>query len=365
LHQANPSLAGRHIVCFTRYGAKGPSSRLRFHLYQSALEEAGASVTFCPLLSDDYLVRLYAGMPKDKLDIARGYLRRMLQIATARADLAWVEKELFPFLPGTLERLLELKGIPYVVDFDDAIFHNYDLKEPGLVRSLLANKLDPLLAGSALVTAGNSYLLDYALTHGAPAGEVVPTVLDARRYPVRPAVEGERIRVGWIGTPTNERYLAPVVRALNALKGRLPLTLVTVGAGQLDDLGIPQERHTWSEESEGELVASFDIGVMPLNDTPWERGKCGYKLIQYMAAARPVIASAVGVNPEIVTPEVGRLVAADGDWAAPILELGSDPALRAAMGNSARQRVEAVYSLEATGPRIVELLAGVLARRAR
>ena len=318
-------------------------------------------MTYCPLLSDSYLVRLYAGMNKGKVDLAQSYLRRLSQVATVDADLVWVEKELFPFLPAVFERLLAFRRIPYVVDFDDAIFHNYDLKGAGLARSFLANKLDGLLAHCELVTAGNNYLSNYALAHGARSVAIVPTVVDTRRYPVRPPNRDGRIRVGWIGTPHNERYLAPVIRALNRLREQLPLTLVTVGAGELKDLAIPHERHEWSEAAEGELVAGFDIGVMPLADTPWERGKCGYKLIQYMAAARPVIASAVGVNSEIVTPQVGLLVDADEGWERAIFELGSDHGLRAIMGADARRRVEEFYSLDATAPKVLRLLNDVLA----
>ncbi|QDM41025.1 glycosyltransferase family 4 protein [Altererythrobacter sp. TH136] len=361
LQNAFPNLHGRHVVCFTRYEAVGPSSRLRFHQFQRPLEQAGCRVSFYPLLSERYLERFYGGKKKDKFDIAFSYVRRLAQLATLRADLVWVEKELFPFLPGMFERMLRSRAVPYVVDFDDAIFHNYDLRKKGFVRSLLESKLDPLLSGCAMVTAGNSYLADYAQSHGAPSVAIIPTVVDTRRYPARPPIDRGRIRVGWIGTRTNERYLAPVIRALTRLSESLPLTLVTVGASRLSGLAVPQEQHEWTEDTEGELVASFDIGVMPLADTPWERGKCGYKLIQYMAAARPVIASSVGVNSEIVTPDVGRLVHGEADWERAIHELGTSRELMTRLGANGRRRVEEYYSLDAAAPQLLNLFDKVLA----
>jgi glycosyltransferase involved in cell wall biosynthesis len=329
--------------------------------YGPWFEQAGARITFLPLLSDAYLRNFYAGKGKNFADIAWSYLRRAMQIVALHADAVWIEKELFPFLPAPFERLLSFKDIPWAIDIDDAIFHNYDLSGNIAVRSLLADKLRPLLSRSALVTAGNEYLAQYARAHGASRVMLVPTVVNPRRYAARPRSGGEPVRVGWIGTATNERYLDAVIHALNELGSQLSLALVTVGAGELNGLTVPQERHEWAEDTEGELVGTFDIGVMPLADTPWERGKCGYKLIQYMAAARPVIASAVGVNPQIVTPEVGRLAATQDDWVKALLELASDADLRTRLGQNARERMEAEYSLDVTGPQILSAFDHLLA----
>lgn len=333
---------------------------MRFMQYGPAFANAGAELSFHPLLSDAYLERLYARRPQDRFDIAHGYLRRLSDLISLRADALWIEKELFPFLPGIFERAATLRGLPYVVDFDDAIFHNYDLSQRRAVRTLFSNKLDQLLSRSALVTAGNAYLARYALQHGAPRIEILPTVVDTARYPAEPPTSDGTIRVGWIGTPSNARYLAPVVRALNLLRDRLPLTLVTVGIADVPDVELAHERHDWSEALEGAMAGSFDIGVMPLADTPWERGKCGYKLIQYMAAGRPVIASAVGVNRDIVTEDVGLLVEQDAGWQEALLTLAGDRARRLRMGEAARRRVEAHYSLVATAPKVLDLFDDVL-----
>ncbi|TPG08135.1 glycosyltransferase family 4 protein [Sphingomonas oligophenolica] len=354
------SLAGRHIALFTRYGGAGPSSRLRFYQYKAALEAAGAHVVVEPFFDDRYVEGLFATGKRSRAAIAKGFLRRAAAVARGGHDLIWVEKEVFPFLPGVFERVFHGRGIPYVVDYDDAIFHSYDLAESRIVRTMLGRKLDPLLAGAALITAGNSYLADYARAHGATRILTVPTVVDTAHYPATPPLDDGEIRVGWIGTPGNASYLKPVIEALNRIGDRLPVRLLTIGAGEFPTLAVPHERYEWSAKTESALLSRIDIGVMPLVDSPWERGKCGFKLIQYMAAGRPVIASPVGVNAAIVTPDVGLLATSVYDWADRIAQLAEDASARAAMGAAGRRAVAEHYSLDALAPVIVGAFADLL-----
>jgi len=355
------TLAGRKIALLTRYGDAGPSSRLRFHQYVPALEAAGAQVRAEPFLDNGYVERFFASGERSRSAMARGYARRLAAIIRGRADLIWVEKEAFPFLPGIFERAFAARGIPYVVDYDDAIFHNYDLATSPLARRILGTKLDPLLACAALVTAGNDYLADYAVSHGARQVIDIPTVVDVGDYEVVEPVDDGQLRIGWIGTPGNAIYLAPVVEAINRLSNRLRLRLVTIGAGEVPGLIVPHDRYAWSAQTQAMHLGQIDIGVMPLVDSPWERGKCGFKLVQYMAAGRPVIASPVGVNQQIVQSDVGLLATSVDDWMTAIDTLARDPVRRRTMGRSARAAAEMRYSLQATAPRLVDAFAEVLA----
>jgi glycosyltransferase involved in cell wall biosynthesis len=330
------------------------------------LEAAGATVIVEPFFGNSYLRNYFSSGSKSALNTLLSFARRIFALRKLwRADLVWIEKELFPFIPGVAERIAGLGGAPYVVDYDDAIFHNYELLSNRGARTLLANKLDALLKGASCVTAGNQYLADYAEAHGAPRILIVPTVVDIERYALRPAPDQARLRIGWIGTPRNASYLEPVIAALDRLLGLIPHCLVTIGAPRLDRLGARQERHDWSEDTEAELLAGVDIGVMPLPDEPFERGKCGYKLIQYMAAGRPVVASPVGVNHAIVSPDVGFLAETEDEWASAIETLARDPALRARIGAAGRHKVERCYSLQAVGPQLVSLFAELTATRGR
>ena len=220
------------------------------------------------------------------------------------------------------------------------------------------------MAGAALVIAGSPVLADHARQAGARAVELVPTVVEAARYPVRQATplaadpdqRAAPLRLVWMGTPLNTRYLdflAPVLREL-CRDGRVELVLV--GGDGRDFGGLPVVHQPWSEAGEGAALAACDIGLMPLPDTPFERGKCGYKLLQYMAAGLPVVASPVGVNVEIVSPDVGFLAEGSAAWRTALRRLIDDPELRRAMGRAGRQRVEQNYSLESWGPRLPALL---------
>lgn len=341
------------ILLLPRYSDVGPSSRLRMSQFVSRLDAAGFRTRTSPFFSDRYLARYFANGTKDKREALASYRQRLGVLARHSADVLWIEKEAFPFLPAFAERLISSGRTPYVIDFDDAVFHTYDRSNSGLVRAILADKLKRLIRNSSAIFAGNDYLANYARDAGARMVLSVPTVVEPARYPLHKGFSDGPVRVGWIGTPANARYLAPCVEAMNALADRHRLELVTIGADRVPDVVGPQRNLAWSEESEGELLSQIDIGVMPLTDTPWERGKCGYKLIQYMAAGKPVIASPVGVNTTIVTPEVGFLAADHAEWTAAFDQLAGDREMRERMGEAARRRVEERYSVEAVAPTIV------------
>ena len=356
-------LAGKRILALPKYSENGASSRLRSLQYIPHIEAAGAQVDVESFFDAAYIERLYAGKRKGFGDAFGPYLRRLRALlGSRRYDMLWVEKELFPYLPGLMEYAPRLASVPYIVDYDDAVFHNYDLHSSGMVRRLLGNKLDALLRGASAVTAGNSYLADYAKSHGAKRVEFLPTVVDLEKYPISAAPENERIRIGWIGTPTTSKYLAGILPQLEQLAARHPLTLVTIGAPPIAVSGTLEiEQHPWSEGSEAGLLGGVNIGIMPLPDEAFERGKCGYKLIQYMACGRPVVASPVGVNQEIVTSDVGLLANEPDDWLEALGALCGDAGKRKAMGAAGRAKVEAGYSLQVTAPRLINLMAEVMA----
>jgi glycosyltransferase involved in cell wall biosynthesis len=208
-----------------------------------------------------------------------------------------------------------------------------------------------------VVVAGNEYLARRAAAAGARRVVVLPTVIDVTRYAPE-ACPSSGFAIGWMGTPVTQRYLAPIARAIADVCAEGGSRVILVGATA--DAAVPAcqvEIRPWSEESEAADVADFDVGVMPLADTEWEQGKCGYKLIQYMACAKPVVASAVGANRQIVEHGVnGFLATTDDEWRAALRRLRDDPALRERMGKAGRRRVEDQYSLAVAAPRLAELL---------
>jgi glycosyltransferase involved in cell wall biosynthesis len=206
------------------------------------------------------------------------------------------------------------------------------------------------------VVAGNDYLARHARQAGARHVEIVPTAIDLGRYrdlPAAPASHG--VTVGWIGIPLNAHYLQMVEPALRVVDS---IQLHVVGAPVPPEFhGIPAESFPWSEDTEIARIAGFDIGIMPLCDTPWERGKCAYKLLQVMAAGKPVIASPVGANVQVVRHGInGFLADTTEEWTNALRSLAADPALRQRMGAEARKTVEDQYAAAAIAPRLASIL---------
>lgn len=345
------------VLALTRHSREGSSSRLRFVQYVEPLRAMGIDVDLAPLLRSAYLHRYNAGMERNWGQIASDYIARIGRLLGARRyDLLWIEKELFPDLPAIGEDLLRLTSIPYVVDYDDAVFHNYDLAK-GL-RRLLAGKIDRVMRGATLVTCGNNYLASRAINAGATRIEVIPTVIDLERYRVKGEATPSRcLRIVWIGSPSTARYLDLVREPLRVLSRSFDLALRVIGARCLSWPDVPVEHHEWSEDTEVDLLRACDVGIMPLPDTPWERGKCGYKLIQYMACGLPVVGSGVGVNPEIIGHGDAGFIADTPDaWVDCLGRLLDNPDLRKRMGTEARAKVEERYCVQRIAPRLADML---------
>jgi glycosyltransferase involved in cell wall biosynthesis len=347
------------VLLLTRYDRLGASSRLRSLQFLPWLARAGIDVEVQPLLPNAYLQDLYQGR-KDYRYAVGAYLGRYRSLGqTDKFDLLWIEKELFPWLPYWTESSW-LDGPPAILDMDDAIFHNYDLSKNLLVRSALGNKIDRLIARVNLVTVGSDYLAERATAAGAQRIERLPTVVDLDRYPLRIGRQSYRCVIGWIGTPQTASYLFEVEGALAQLASSKIARTVLIGSGPISLRGVPTEIHSWFEDTEQEKVQLIDIGIMPLPDAPWERGKCGYKLIQYMASGVPVVASPVGANKQIIDHGVnGFLASTESEWIEYLSLLAASPPLRARMGAAGRAKVESQYCTRVIAPRLVDLIKSV------
>lgn len=352
------------VILFTKYPRLGASSRLRSLQYLPLLNANGIDIVVCPLFDEDYLNSLYSGKGRSVWSIARRYALRLHQLRSCSgADLLWVEKEALPYLPFWFEHTVMPSGVPYVVDYDDAVFHNYDLSTRSWVRRILGRKIDRVMSNAATVVCGNNYLAERARLAGAKKVEYLPTVVDSRRYSAR-GPDGRDLAsapvIGWVGSPSTQHYVLQLKSVLEKLHRKRGARLLLVGAQPelMTAFGeIPVEIVPWLEDTEAEVIAGFDIGIMPLQDGPWERGKCGYKLIQYMAAGKPVIASAVGVNIEIVGRwGCGELADGPATWELALDRLLANPDLRRVQGQRGRLAVEKHYSLQAQAPRLIDIL---------
>src|SRR5487761_276053 len=333
-----------NLLFLTRYGRMGASSRCRLLQYKPLFEEAGHQVEICPLVDDSYLRSLYATGRRPWPQVFFGYTRRILEIRKLPDfDAIICEQEAFPYLPAACEDYVRRRCPRFFVDYDDAAYVRYK-RWP-----FLRNKIARIMAEANGVVVGSPYLAQYARQFN-PRVTIIPTVVDLAKYPQRPrAKDSGVIRVAWIGTPVTAKLLIPLVPTLQRLQQEYKgLEFRFIGAGQAGHFdGLSTETPEWSEEQETKLLADCDLGIMPLHDDEFTRGKCGLKLIQYMACSLPVVASPVGVNREIVEHGRNGFLASDpAEWRTAFRCLIEDSELRKNMGRAARNRVEERYTLD-------------------
>ena len=348
----------RKILALTKYGDLAASTRQRFVQYKPFLENRGLELHISPLFPNTYLESIFSNERPSSKVVLVSYINRLRVLLTYKGyDAIWLHYETFPFLPSVFELLPTLRNIPLIYDLDDAVFHNYDIHRYKPVRLVLSKKLGPVVRRSHLNMCGNGYLLEWARQYNQNS-TIVPTVVDIEAYhPAAPAKEGARPVVGWIGSPSTWKFVEPHLRALRETVGEFSGRVLVVGSGEKTPELSDLEYRKWDEQAELCDLQEMTIGIMPLPDTPWTRGKCGYKLIQYMACGLPVVASPVGVNCEIVEHGVnGFLATTEAEWRQALTILLSDPELRRRMGSAGRHKVMERYSLQIWGPKVAAMM---------
>lgn len=336
----------------------GASSRMRSFQYIPYLEKSGIGVIVKPLFNDQYLESLYSGRTSF-LSVFSAYINRFFVLFTLyKYDKVVIEKELFPYLPAWPEWLMNKFGINYIVDYDDAIFHNYDMHSNPIIRKILGDKIDQVMKNSDFVIAGNSYLAKRAESAGSNSVLILPTVIDLERYIVKTHINKSSIVIGWIGTKsTFEKHLLPCKDWIQKAIKKYKVEFHVVGITQDMGLGNGVSYIPWTEETEVSSILNFDIGIMPLQDSVWEKGKCAYKLIQYMACSLPVIASPIGMNKEVVKNDINGLLAEnEKEWLNSIGKLVENAQLRSDYGLNGRELVERKYCIQVTNEKLFQTI---------
>ena len=343
------------VLGLALYGPLAASTRYRLGQYVPGLAKHDIDLQICHLLGDDYLRRRFGGGALPFATMLQAGLARLGDLwRQSQYDLAMLHCELFPLLPGSMERALIRK--PYVYDFDDAFYLKYRSGRMGAASPLLGKKFDTVIAGASVVTAGNHVLARYARQYNANTN-CLPTVVDTGRYLPRLASRGGSVfTVGWIGSPSTDPYLSELVAPLSALGREGPVRFIVIGGKAPAVSNVTVVEIDWDESTEVDLINSFDVGVMPLPNDDWARGKCAFKLIQYMACAVPVIASPVGANNDVVNGECGLLAATSQEWTDALKQLRDQPLTRAQMGQAGRERVVKHYSLHQNLPVLASII---------
>lgn len=325
----------------TPYGRNGGSSRVRVF-------------TWLDHVRADAVVHCYLGHRNNS---ASYVLRRPLATARAESDLRrtarrrperlLLHREASPVSRGGIEAALLRRAGFAVYDFDDAL--QCDDGGESLLRRMFPKSRKALTAARLAdrVIAGNATLADWASEHNDDV-VVIPSCVAVEAY-VRKAGYELTVppRLGWIGSPSEEKQLALIERPLHELHRRTGARLVLIGGIQrrLGTLEALIDRVPWSEQAQRTWLARLDVGLMPMVDQPYERGKCGYKLLQYGAAGLPALASPVGVNATIQQETQMPAPRTPDEWIDALTDLlAATPQQRAAMGQRAREVAERSYS---------------------
>ena len=347
-----------------------PGQRFRIEQWARGLEERGVRFQFIPFETSalkEILHRRGCHLRKI-IELLRGIYRRSRVLAAIdqRWDVILLYREMLPLGPPIFERLLAKKGIPIVYDFDDAIF----LPEVSEANQRFLwlkwpQKIGTICRLSAYAIVGNGYLKDYALQF-TPRVSVIPTTIDTDTYTLKPSAEiRETPVIGWSGSMTTLKHLRVIEPTLRALRCTTPYRLKVVGQRGVEMDGLDVESKDWDRKTEVADLQSFDIGMMPLPDDAWARGKCGLKLLQYMAVGVPTVASPVGVNVEIIQDGInGFLASTEQEWVAKLQLLISDRALRERLAKAGRETIEQKYAAKLHAPHLLEVLRAVQHRPA-
>jgi len=348
------------ILALTTNPIEGASTRYRVLAYIPYLERQGCTVDLHPFFSSKSLASVYSsGDLLAKLYyVIQGFQERLSRLRRHRYDLVLVHRELFPLgLKVFLGRLGKI-GAQVVYDYDDAMFLPQRQSRGLLGKLENTDSVKEIMALSNLVIAGNDYLAAYARRYNRNV-MVLPTVVDTERFRLRnPSQRADRCTIGWIGSHTTVKYLYSLRSIFERLAKTHSFELKVVGASfSLSLNGLQVRQQGWSLAQEVSDFQSCDIGVYPLWDDDWSKGKCGFKAIQFMAVGVPVIASKVGVNRDIIQDGVnGFLAASEQEWCDKLTLLLKDPGLRREIGLAGRKTVEERYSLDVNAPKLLQAL---------
>lgn len=340
------------MIFVVPYPIEGASSRLRVWQYLKHLERLGVRCCFRPFMSSAFYKIVYqpGHFWLKTYHFIISVFNRLLDLSRIKKyDLVFVQREAFPFGPPVFEWIVaNILRKPLVYDFDDAIFL-IQRSEVNRAISFLKNpgKVARIISLSQQVIVGNDYLKEYAKRFNKNV-TIIPTPIDSEKYKPFISPKENRIVVGWIGSHSTAIYLLELKEVFQKLKKEdLDLVIRLIGAEKYKDQLPGTECRAWRLEDEIAELSSFDIGLMPMPDNPWTKGKCAFKLLLYMSMGIPAICSPVGMNREIIRDgENGFLTFSPEEWFEKIQILVKNSDLRKKMGLQGRKTVEKKYDLK-------------------
>ncbi|MCC7104100.1 MAG: glycosyltransferase family 4 protein [Chloroflexi bacterium] len=357
------------LLCIVPYPTEAPSNRLRVESYFPYLRKHGVKVRKRPFMSSYFYRMRYrpGAVPQKAVSFAMSAINRLLDVRRAgQADVILVHREAFPVGGPFVERAMARMGVPIVFDFDDAIWLHSSGENPFVKFLKHPEKTASIIQLSSAVIAGNENLKAYASQYNDTI-VVIPTPVDTAHFAPKPRkTDLDRVIVGWIGSNTTAPYLKMVEPALAEITRRYPHVEMRIVGGSVTPEGVARvSLRRWGLESELRDLHGFDIGIMPMPDTDWTRGKCGFKALLYMSVGVPSLCSPVGITTDIIRDgRNGFLASTTDEWIERLSLLVENPSLRREVGLAGRATVEEKYSVNAHAPRLLEVLEQAAGRRA-
>jgi glycosyltransferase involved in cell wall biosynthesis len=336
-----------------------PGQRYRIEQWDPYLRQEGIEITYSPFATAELteILQRPGRLHPKAWGVTRALVRRLREARTVTGfDLVYVFREGALLGPAIAERMLATSGVPFVFDFDDAVWVRYVSPANSYLSYFrCAGKTATLCRLAQRVIVGNDHLYSYAARYNRNV-TVVPTTVDTAKYQLAPTPTGSPPIIGWTGSYSTEQYLGLIRPALQRLRRRRDFKIVVVGGRTFTAPGIAVEHRALNPASEVTDISDFTIGLMPLLDTSWERGKCGLKALQYMALGIPAVVSPVGVNAQIIRHgENGFLATTEDEWVEVLDQLLADPQLRQQTGLAGRRTVVKRFSAEIHAPRVAQI----------
>jgi glycosyltransferase involved in cell wall biosynthesis len=345
-----------------------PGQRFRIEQWEPLLRERGVEITYAPFLDEQLSALLYhrGEMGKKLKHVMGGFGRRLSTVRSARDfDVVYVFREAALFGPPIFERMIKSMKVPFIFDFDDAIFVSYRSPSNGYLSYLkFAAKAATICRLASHVMVGNPYLAEYSRQFNSNV-TMIPTTIDLDKYHVvERAAVAQPVVIGWTGSFSTVQHLDTLRGALQKLAQREKFRLRVIGTREYKLEGVEVEAMDWRADTEVEDLGPCDIGIMPLPDDAWSKGKCGLKALQFMALGTPVICSPVGVNTEIIQDgDNGFIADTEAEWIEKLGSLIRSRELRERLGRAGRATVEQKYSATVQAPRVLEILKAVVTQQ--
>jgi glycosyltransferase involved in cell wall biosynthesis len=345
-----------------------PGQRFRIEQWEPRLRERGVEITYAPFVDEELSALLYqTGKTGQKLaHVTRGFGRRLRVVRSARDfDAVYIFREAALFGPPIFERMIKRMTTPIIFDFDDAIFVSYRSPSNGYLSYLkFAAKAGTICRLASHVMVGNPYLAEYSRQFNSNV-TMIPTTIDLEKYQMRErAANDAPVVIGWTGSFSTVQHLDTLRGALRKLAQRDRFRLRVIGTPKYSLDGIEVDAMDWRAETEVDDLRTADIGIMPLPDDGWSKGKCGLKALQFMALGIPTICSPVGVNTDIIQDgENGFIAGTEEEWVQKLGALIRSRELRKRLGQAGRATVEQRYSATVQAPRVFEIFESVVSQR--